>query len=604
MPVSSQLIITGKEMSPTYSLIFRHGIVNTLKVYDGYGTMEMPLFNTVSITDKNKSEVDVIKIAVDSNSAHNKLLPIVDESNGAKTNLKVNKSGTYNQQVAYRASLFTTPTEYGFSYFNQTRYYSYLANKISDFGVFDYGYKYYATDAYNTYNEYSSVAQSVNYNEYKLTYHQSGIIAGSGVSANSISYSTIATASRIDYYSYYYCDASGETFDSTYYAYGRKLIVYGIGMYASGYSGAISHTKVNTYYTVYGSEPTYGTLYCLYNYDAYHIVHNVGVQYTASYANYVYKSFTRKGTYAYEPSDQYINDAYTAYRYYYHNSFTSYGYTAKEVTTVALQETATPIYAGLYRYNSGGTTMYDRGYISAIMDNYTSPIQYIYTTKYQYLVDNYTYGHNAYPVLNTGHPIAYYDETATERTKRQVYSLSGSVAYDYYSYYRYDAQGTFAYSYINGIRYYVAGYDVSTYSYVAATMIGAVYHYYNYTDQGYGPIQRFTTKSYSTYAWLDGFFIERSYNTSGLFNINSYNASTQYLKPSGEFNYKTYLASSGSYFNGAFSYVTVNNIPRNNGVVYNQGTIIYKYLRDRQDYYYQDGSYATSTAYENIYYHI
>ena len=439
--------ITGEEVSDVKSIVFTHGINNTLKVYDGCGTREYPLYKEFGTT----TGVEKVDIAVDNNINHKLTLPIVRSTSSfqpknimedSQFNVLFKKNSYYSYM--HPAKEYTNYSSGYDTSFNRDHGYSSFS-VIESYYVPRYDYNYAANYAYQ--NPTVVGAFKYNYNTTPTTGYTADLDVNYPVCIEiqkygNVSHQMARSAKTQTYYHTKIYDAGAEytSGDTTAFV-GDVYYVVQIRMddgeldvlkRVGGFMDSYIYPTQNPSYTMnaYAVKPTYST-------------------------------FTLPETYMAEQYDYYTHFKYTAikYDYYYYKAYTikdkDARYNSYNVSTVTYSN-STYRYAYAYRTSTASVAYklasegfyYDRKY-DGIDTIYMPSLGYnTYAARYKDIKryngitysDN-TYSHNQY---------AYYYQD-TSYTKFTIGSSSGS--YMYYYYYNQDVYQRKLYSYYSN--YYI-----------------------------------------------------------------------------------------------------------------------------------------------------
>lgn len=588
--------ITGSETTPTYSLIFRHGIKNTLKLYDGIGTLEYPIYDTVSINNSNKAKVDVMNISINATGTNKKLLPIVTDNNTMKSNLKVslNDAGTTVKYPANSYGSFTTPAEYGNTYINQKiTYYSdtYAYSKLNNYANYTlYGNlsKYSYSDTYsgnksiytydvllykNTYTTTNDYVSGVNIQS------TTGSFTGFGGWYYWYGYFADASYVEVTYYKYYatYANKEGITIDSWSYGMDKEWRnSYGNTSGIKVDSTTYSYGRLVTYTNGYNNEPVYhlytykDTTYS-YKYNKLPIIKYKTYE-TGNYYNFLY-SYQRSDVYYYYTLDQYTASKYKSIDgviSYYYNKYAgiikngSYyqGYYVKVndnyVYTYNKNYTE---YGYVYTKRNASTTRYDIGSINNKIYGYSAYYDYYYTTSLVRTEQNKSYGYTSYYSYQYNIPNITY------------YSYASGVSYTSFS-------GTFFAGDQVTAGYTVNGFNVSGYLYGYDS--GTVYEL-GWNIKYVNRLVVFSAQYNSTYYYWTNNVSRYSYYTV----IPEISSTTSYIGASGntaESNYTYYYKSSSDPSHQTYT-----------------GYIAYDYYINSYSYATYRSGYSTNYRYYNYY---
>lgn len=268
--------VSGKDISATYSVMFRHGIAGTLNVYDGSGILKYSFYDQVNQPiGVDKDKVEVLNISIDEEKTAK--IPLVEKNSAIGTNFIINideKTGFVQRSVAkdspsfapnyistetniYQIAYYYTPV-YQYNYQDVYRYeadYSYqpVYDSYANYSYRSYvsgytaqkeseetpkGYTYYnkQMDYYSSYNNYaySQYAYYTNYNEQTYGYYPYNEIKDKYVEQGYYSYKSYMTTGYInDPTSYFYI-----TVNNPFYAY-REYALY------NDSSGVNEHTYLD-----------------------------------------------------------------------------------------------------------------------------------------------------------------------------------------------------------------------------------------------------------------------------------------------------------------------------------------------------------------------
>lgn len=498
--------IQGKEVSDAYSLVFRHGIANTLKLYDGAGTLSYPLYDEIAIdTSKTNGEVLAQKVALDDEGTNILQLPLVSTYSIAKSKLKVCVDSETNDIKSVAESAFDFPATniYGQTYMNQ---------QIRTYNqVYSYDYQ----DVYKSYNAYG----------YNPLYNYQAYYDNLAIYSNYANYSyNIVYAYQLRY-------NSGPSYDyKTIYAYGTNIDYTYRDVYSPKYGTELKYDIVDWYYNVpithvyvidqtpvYGYKPVYSTT-PKYSYSRgsgqYSVKQSGSGSYNTQY-RYSYTYYYASGTYyttSYSISGYYLHRYYTVEQYNYKLP-ASYRYSVGYTTGPWNDRSYTvgyTVYGGTYTYN--GYTYYGRRYraYGSYYYSRTYTAYYIYykhVTEYLYGVVYYYYqpGYKTVPQQEylPKYRISYRQETKYSKGTGSDYRPSYDYRYTYYYY------TTYYYTYytINyeGLEYRITGYT----SYLD--------HWNNvYAEEITGYQVRYggrTTGAYYT-SYINGYYLNYRYKTT------------------------------------------------------------------------------------------
>lgn len=587
--------IEGKEVSPTYSLIFRHGINNTLKLYDGVGTIEYPISSSISINNTNKSEVNDLKVSKNTTTAGIVHTPVVSDGHPMASNLNISinpSTGTKMHPINNYAN-FTTPAEYGSSYFKQT--WNYNSKNYSAYNSTT-AYASYTGYALSTAYYYEAASPASNkrlgsYNLYEYIPSVSYTKRYIGDRITNPSYYTTSVSTDVYYYYTYYESSTGTCW-SFYYAYaGSTGWVWRQDVRGTFYDGwweVAAGSGVDSYTAIYASVPTYST----------------GFITTYAYKNdKVYKTSLKTATGSstydiYYPTTVTLEGIYNSY-YYVLGPATSqstlytenikYSTPTLTYSSPFLSKVYNNTYAGIYKYYSGSTAKYDRGYYASISDNVVSygNVTYYKPNKYY----DYTPGSTYYDIryYSVQNKYYYYNTTYTKATITRYYLYNTNEYTGYVSYYNYSYPVTTEYTYISGTIDSIIGYRANTssryhrkdfpYAYVAGEYlyyavpgseimmeyVGSVLNYSSasncsvtstnvYGFKGYKettPIEYYTGAASNYYSYI---IHTGNYELTTYYSYNSsleprakylYNSKTFTMyKTNGTYNYRYYLTNS------------------------------------------------------------
>ena len=308
--------VQGIETSDAYSIIFRHSIVNTLKLYDGNNTIMYPLYDQIAI-DRSKSgnEVEVVNISLDDTGSTINKLPLVEEDNPIKSDFNIFISDTDTKRVAGSYAAFTDTGIYGETYMNQNTYYQEI--------VYDYNYQ----DVYESYALYRPI-EYYNYTEdysYQNVYHNITLYdyaPDTRTGEDTDDYPVYGIIPEYSYWPHYYRYESGIEYYTRYNSSGDPMYFYWYTVwsyaidhyyeYIPGYTSYIDHYY--TYYYFY----TYST--GVYEYTYYNSIFDYRYSYVSGYIPYVdgytYYISGYESYYDYTYTYNYVVYEYI-YNYYY-----------------------------------------------------------------------------------------------------------------------------------------------------------------------------------------------------------------------------------------------------------------------------------------------
>ncbi len=473
--------VQGIETSNAYSIIFRHGIANTLKLYDGSEVLEYPLYDQVSI-NKNKTgnEVEVINISLDDSGNTINKLPLVEDDSVIKSDINIFISDTDTKRVAGSYAAFTDTGIYGTTYMNQNTYYQEIA--------YDYNY----IDVYRSRPIYSPIP----YYNYLIDYSYRDVYRYKPLYDYNPIYDYYGEPGYADKYnyrpSYDYNDVYGTDWYNIYY------LIYD---YRKGYSEHTIYSERTAYkYYISGYE-TITEHYEYYEGDYYYL-----------YDTYKYKYYYNEIdplTYGsdYKYAGYYYNGILGYYFYDYAYYYSRQGYTYQQ-----------RVYDSYHRY-----TYYQRAYWGAYYDaleyqiDIENPIPIFYDaprmSEYYYATSYYTYRDSGYSTAPYYKDYYYY-------TKYDGRSFYDKPLYDtkidyYYYVYEGTSYGEYNYEYWTGqyaywYRYYTTYFDY-TYSYIDGqySYRDGYYTYYNilpYITNYYDYIFTYIPEYDYKYSYISGYF--------------------------------------------------------------------------------------------------
>ncbi len=439
--------VKGIETSDAYSIIFRHGIANTLKLYDGLNINEYPLYDQVSI-DKGISgnEVEVIKISLDNTGSTINKLPLVEDDSAIKSDINIFISDTDTKKVAGSYAVFTDTGIYGETYMNQNTYYQVT--------VYDYTYQ----DVYNSYPLYMPV-EYYNYREdytYKNVYYNSPIYDYNWI----VEYrEETAYGDRYNFEPVYA--------DWIVYRYGRGNEYYLVYDYSSSYRSM----------DLYGEESVYKSYISSYNTGQKYYPYNRQERYNTygTYTSFFYYNQTSPLTYGsdykyagyyYYSIIGYYWETYDKLLYYYYDRSSRYNVPEYEFTIYDV-----PVY--------GRTPAMSQYYYATSFYTYRDKQEIVlpYYSDYKYYTDYYLYYYD-YPIYRYMFDYSYRYYAGRSYSKYYYSYWTGDYAYWYTYYFPYY---DYSYRYRPGYRYYWDGYY--TYYYYSSY----IDHYYDYISS-YVPI--------------------------------------------------------------------------------------------------------------------
>ena len=619
--------IIGSESSDVYSVIFRHGIKNTLKIFEEGNIHEYPLLETINI-DSNITgdKVNALKINVDDEILQ---LPLVKSDNVLKSDLEVcvDSYTINNMHVAIEDvnnyNRFIPSGIYGYTYINQ--------EIQSEQHMYDYAYTnaygtvqhYGVDDTYNYRPEYS-IYPTPDY-QYAVDYYATPIYNYETVYGYDID--TVYASASIDqvYYNYNWYQTTYNVYGNSYWNYSEYWYTsYGwgsysyalykeivgsvfyyaeaIGSYITGYTrrgnaryGYYTYYPIiminpNLYYTELNYWVTYYQYYAIpvyYNSSGISSSYYLYTAYTPKYyyttpagyyaASYYYYSYNN-GYYSYIASYYEYLQGYTD-NYYYYSYPVNNGYYYID-NSYQRDNFATYNYQATYAYDT--IYRYDRapiyGYYYAYQQGYIS--QDVYTTTDVY----YTYATGTVNVYTRG-------------TGYQGYTFSGVYTYGYnaigtyYTSYTVYVPQEILYHYSSGT--YVTGYSrrgnpqYGTYTFPEAHGANPAYTYTGYAAHSYGytRVERSAYNYYGTYAYTY-YFLDYSYTTYGSGYWYSY---TSYSYTYNKLYYYSYCP--GSYVSSYYYFPYLDKY-------YQYISSYYYYLSGYRYYYYQ--YYYTDKSY--VYY--
>lgn len=456
--------IVGTESSDVYSVIFRHGIKNTLKIYEDGNIHEYPLLDTINIDSSvTGDKVNALKIDADNEILQ---LPLVKSDNVLKSDLQVcvDAYTINNMHVAVENvnnyNRFTPSGIYGYTYINQQ-----IQNEQH---MYDYAYTnaygstqhYDVGDAYN-YRPNYSIEPTPDY-MYQREYYATPVYNYEPVYGYDVN--TVYVPASID--QVYYAYASYQTYYNVYYNTYWSSTGYWYS-YDFWWVGQKDHYREGS-----------GVVFYYENYIAYYISGYGGSRKRGYYAIYGSYSGTRTvPIYYYEYSYWTYTSNYYGYvslPVYYTSSGSTSQYLYSDLTPAYYYTYPAGYYAASYYYYS-----YNNGYYSYIASYY----EYL-----QGYTDNYYY--YSYPV-NNGY---YYIDNTYERDNYPTYGYQASYSYD--TIYRYDRSPLYGYYYA-----YQQGYI----SQDVYTTVDVYYTYATGTVTVYKPVTiEFTEMSldyYNTYSF-------------------------------------------------------------------------------------------------------
>lgn len=604
-----EMTSTSKEISPTYSLIFRHGIKNTLKLYDGIGTREFPLFDTVSINANNSSTVSTDNIAINT-SGTKKLLPLLKGSNTNKSNLNVNVSSGDTRQIVYTYANFTNANEYGSSYFNKHVGYHYRVYGSTGSGRSISSYDRYVLDTYYEYTAADPLSNKniENFSVYAYCDINTGATSRSiSTRATSVAYSPQYSINYVYYEDLYYVSESGTDWEWAYDQYnaGPGSFVYSPEVYipTTIYQYPLGHS-IDSYYNVYGSRPTYGTAwkteYAAATVPIYKcsVSKGTGLQ-NQYYIDLLYAEHRQynTGTYYYALTTQQQYDFYTeTFKYGYYTSYYKRAYIADNKNKAE--------YAGQYLYYSGSTKLYNRGYYVYV--NYNQAVSYesvAYNVLYEYKEQAHKTSAYYNPIQAKNEKIGYYAAYAHSYPLIQVYVDGNTYAYnpwvDYLTYY---FPREVSYNYINGVEYYYIGQGV-IYGPRYTNERQGRYTYWSRSTTYSGYVPHIRIFSYTKYGTVLNAIRSVNYHPGALFTGSFvYDSVTYYTTAVTAENPKllfsgTYVSDTSYNYNGSVKPVAKYRYNNRHLTDYTIGSAF--------NYTYYSTSYSfTWTGYSNTYYHI
>lgn len=452
--------IQGQETSPVYSLLFRHGIKGTLKLYDGIGTREFPLYDEVRTNSTYNLNNNVTEGKVAISDSNIKKYPLVQPDNATISDLNINIDSGTTKSVAYSYANWTNSEGYKYSEMYQTGSVQYLPV---------IGQRYAAI-----YSQTSSSAQKSYYEQKSLYAYNTGLVDYTIYTYVADSYSNlkrycdppVLTSYTPSIYlptgynssSYYYCTLYGDTWGTTSYraaSAGEFVYYLSFSLDYDSYvnSGAKGITK---YYNAYGHSEAVSTFF----YDNGSTIDRYATKINA-YIDTGTNNYTYNVRYIYTRStDSYVG----AYTYYTIN--TNFGYTYDELKSYTydqyLYKASVPMlnisytrkYAGIYRNYSTGSLTYS-GYYIIEANNYTSYYNLTYFRRaYGYYYET-KYGTGAiegpFNSLAYYNDYGYYQQSGIQYIESSKYNPSTE---EHVSFYR---PNIVSYNYTSGATSYYAG---------------------------------------------------------------------------------------------------------------------------------------------------